>query len=163
MSSIEDSTPEDDATLRDTLKRCSPATYYAACKFKKFGDPADLNIVVLGIMERFTDRDVRAKLADAADALRLREDLGHDSLTMMEIVMIAEETLGITVSNEELTKLRTVGDVQAFIRAKTAQPSPPNAATKRQTEQNGWDISAVGDDVRRIEANAARSITPLSN
>ena len=162
MSSIEDSTPEDDATLRDTLKRCSPATYYAACKFKKFGDPADLNIVVLGIMERFTDRDVRAKLADAADALRLREDLGLDSLTMMEIVMIAEETLGITVSNEELTKLRTVGDVQAFIRAKTAQPSP-NAATKRQTEQNGWDISAAGDDVRRIEANAARSITPLSN
>jgi acyl carrier protein len=163
VSSIEDSNPEDDPVLRDALKRCSPATYYAACKFKKSGNPADLSTVVLGIMERFTDRDVRAKLADATDTLRLREDLGLDSLTMMEIVMIAEETLGITVSNEELTKLRTVGDVQAFIRTKTAAPAPANGPAKSRMEPNGWDIAAVGNDVRRIEANAARSITPLSN
>jgi acyl carrier protein len=163
VSSIEDSTPADDPVLRDALKRCSPATYYAACKFKASANPADLSIVVLGIMERFTDRDVRARLAEATDALRMREDLGLDSLTMMEIVMIAEEALGITVSNEELTKLRTVGDVQAFIRTKTAEPAANNAAPQTRIEQNAWDISAVENDVRRIEANATRSITPLSN
>jgi acyl carrier protein len=165
VSSPEDSTPEDDPVLRDALKRCSPATYYAACKFKKSGQPSDLSLVVLGIMERFVEREVRMKLSVATDSLRLREDLGLDSLTMMEIVMIAEEVLRITVSNEELTKLRTLGDVQAFILAKSIHPASASAdpAGKNQTEHNGWDLSAVGEDVRRIEAGTTRSITPISN
>lgn len=164
MSSLADSTPEDDSVVRDALKRCSPATYYAACKFKKSGQPADLGLVVLGIMERFVDRELRPKLSVATDSLRLREDLGLDSLTMMEIVMIAEEVLRITVSNEELTKLRTLGDVQAFILAKSVHPSASAAPlVKNQAEHNGWDLSAMGEDVRRIEAGTARSITPISN
>jgi acyl carrier protein len=165
VSSLEDSTPEDDPVLRDALKRCSPATYYAACKFKKSRQPADLRLIVLGIMERFVERELRTKLSEAPDSLRLREDLSLDSLTMMEIVMIAEEVLGVTVSNEELTKLRTLGDVQTFILAKSVHPASANAApsTKNLSEQNGWDLSVVGEDVRRIEAGAARSITPLSN
>lgn len=165
MSSPEDSTPEDDPVLRDALKRCSPATYYAACKFKKSGQSADLSLVVLGIMERFVDRELRTKLSATTDSLRLREDLGLDSLTMMEIVMIAEEVLRITVSNEELTKLRTLGDVQAFILAKSVHPASPSGGSvvKKQSDHNGWDLSAVGEDVRRIEAGTARSITPISN
>ena len=165
MSSPEDPTPEDDPILRDALKRCSTATYYAACKFKKSAQPADLSLVVLGIMERFVERELRTTLSVATDSLRLREDLGLDSLTMMEIVMIAEEVLPITVSNEELTKLRTLGDVQAFILAKSVHPVSASAVSvvKNHSEPNAWDVSAVGEDVRRIEAGTARSITPLSN
>jgi acyl carrier protein len=165
VSSPDDSTPEDDPVLRDALKRCSPATYYAACKFKKSRQPADLGLIVLGIMERFVERELRTKLSAAPDSLRLREDLGLDSLTMMEIVMIAEEVLSVTVSNEELTKLRTLGDVQTFILAKSSESAPANAAplAKSHPEHDGWDLSAVGEDVRRIEAGPARSITPLSN
>jgi len=163
VSSDPDSTPEDDFVLRDALKRCSPATYYAACKFKKSRSPVDLGVVVLGIMERFTERDLRSKLADASSSVRLREDLGLDSLTMMEIVMIAEEVLKITVSNEELTNLRTLGDVQTFILGKTTRSEASGPLAKTTADNNAWDISAVGEDVRRIEANTARSISPLSN
>jgi 3-hydroxyacyl-[acyl-carrier-protein] dehydratase len=163
VSSPDDSTPEDDPVLRDALKRCSPATYYAACKFKQSGQTADLDVVVLGIMERFLDRELRSKLSGASDSLRLREDLGLDSLTMMEIVMIAEEVLSITVSNEELTALRTIGDVQAFIREKSSQPAPVNPSAKKTGEPGGWDLTVVSEDVRRIEARTARSASPLSN
>ena len=155
MSLPDDSCPEDDPILREALKRCSPSTYYAACKFKKSGLAADLSTVVLGIMERFVERELRTKLSEAPPALRLREELGLDSLTMMEIVMLTEEVLGINVSNEELTQLRTLGDVQAFLLAKTAAP-----ATRRATASNApneWNISAVAEDVRRIESNAAQS------
>lgn len=162
MSSSQDLQPEDDPVLREALKRCSPATYYAACKFKKSGHAEDLNAVVLGIVERFIERELRAKLSDGSDALRLREDLGLDSLTMMEIVMIAEDVLPISVSNEELTKLRTLGDVQAFVLAKVTQPAADKTAVKERTENGSWDIAAVGEDVRRIEANVARSASPLS-
>jgi 3-hydroxyacyl-[acyl-carrier-protein] dehydratase len=113
-----DSTPEDDPGLRDLLKRCSSATYYAACKFRKSGRREDLQSVVNGVVECFTARDRRPKLQLPNNSLRLREDLGIDSLTMMEIVMIAEEVLGVSVSNAELTHLCTLADVQTFLQAK---------------------------------------------
>lgn len=119
--------PEDDPELRETLKRCSPATYYAVCKFRATGDPEDLRPIVLGVVERFVDRDRRALLqgsAEASTSLRLREDLGLDSLTMMEIIMLAEEVLQFTISNEELSRLCTLGEVQRFIIEKVTAPNP---------------------------------------
>jgi acyl carrier protein len=146
--------PQDDPVLRETLKRCSPATYYAACKFRQTGAPDDLRLLVAGVVERFVERSHRTALAAGGDALRLREDLGLDSLTMMEIVMLAEEVLPLTVANEELTSLRTLGDVQAFIARKLAAPR----ATPRPAlapAGNDWDLAVVGDHIRKLEADAA--------
>ena len=50
--------------------------------------------------------------------LRLIEDLGIDSLTMMEIVILVEEVLQMSINNEELRHLRTIGDVKQFIECK---------------------------------------------
>ena len=114
---------EDDPALREALKRCSPATYQAACRFRSTGDTGALRAVMGGLIERFVDRELRAKVsgpADAGAALRLREDLGLDSLTMMEVVMLAEEVLPVTISNEELIQLHTLGEVHDFILAKVA-------------------------------------------
>jgi acyl carrier protein len=108
----------DNDHLREALKRCSPATYYAACKFRQTRDAAQLPIIIVGVIERYVEREAREKLQQKPEALRLREDLGLDSLTMMEVVMLAEEVLSISVSNEELTQLRTLGDVQRFMAAK---------------------------------------------
>ena len=124
MHPYDDPAPADDPALRETLKRCSPATYYAACKFRVTGDAEALRAVIGGVIERFVERDLRAKLAGPADtvpALRLREDLGLDSLTMMEVVMVAEEVLRITISNEELTRLHRLADVHDFIITKLAE------------------------------------------
>ncbi len=138
--------PQDDPVLRDTLKRCSPATYYAACKFRASGDTAALHAVVLGVVERFADRAVRSNLhghTATVDALRLREDLGLDSLTMMEIVMIAEEVLRITISNEELGGLRTLGAVQSFIAEKAAHAATLGAVNQSSGPAPDWDRSAL--------------------
>ena len=125
MSAIDDNTPEDHPDLREALKRCSPATYYAACKFRKTGEAEHLRAVVHGVIERYVERELRVKLSAPNDALRLREDLGLDSLTMMEIVMVAEDVLPISITNEELTRLRTLGDVQAFFVSKVrGEPLP---------------------------------------
>ena len=62
--------------------------------------------------------DLRAKLKDPDDDLRLIEDLGIDSLTMMEIVILVEEVLQMSINNEELRHLRTIGDVKQFIECK---------------------------------------------
>jgi 3-hydroxyacyl-[acyl-carrier-protein] dehydratase len=111
-------TPEDESLLRESLKRCSPSTFEAAVQFRKTGNPEHLPAVVIGVIERFVEPDLRTKLKDADDDLRLIEDLGIDSLTMMEIVILVEEVLQMSINNEELRSLRTVGDVKVFIDCK---------------------------------------------
>ncbi|MBM3864695.1 MAG: FabA-like domain protein [Verrucomicrobia bacterium] len=110
--------PEDEVMLRESLKRCSPSTFEAAIQFRKTGNPDHVPAVVIGVIERFVEPDLRVKLKDADDDLRLVEDLGIDSLTMMEIVILVEDVLQMSINNEELRNLRTVGDVKTFIDCK---------------------------------------------
>lgn len=150
--------PVDDPALRETLKRCSPATYYAACKFRRSGAAVDLRTVVHGVVERFVERDLRPKLAEGGDALRLREDLGLDSLTMMEVVMIAEEALQISVSNEELTHLATLGDVQRFVATKVGARGGVGPAPQKSAEPDPWDRSVVSASLQRVESVGGAAI-----
>lgn len=119
-------TDEEVAQLKETLKRCPPGTFEAACQYRRTRSVGHLTTVIVGVIERYVEREFRPKLRHADDNLRLVEDLGIDSLTMMEIVLLAEDVLKISVSNEELTKLRTLGEVRQFIIAKAGeiQPSP---------------------------------------
>jgi acyl carrier protein len=121
-------TPEEDAQLREALKRCSPSTYYAAYQFRLTGDLARLPAVVVGVIERYVEPDLRGKLKDPNEGLRLAEDLAIDSLTLMEIVLLAEEVLQISISTEELRLLRTLGEVQRFVVAKVREL--PGAAAR---------------------------------
>ncbi len=109
-----------EAQLRDSLRRCSEQTIQAALAYRQTKDPAHTLPVVVGIIERYVDPELRAKLTEGGESLRLIEDLGLDSLTMMEIVMLVEEVVGLTISNDELRGLLTVGDIRTFIDRKAA-------------------------------------------
>jgi 3-hydroxyacyl-[acyl-carrier-protein] dehydratase len=120
--------PKDEAHLREALKRCSASTYEAACRFRQTGDPDCLPAIILGVIEHHVDPDLRAKLKEAADDLRLIEDLGIDSLTMMEIVALAEDVLPVSINSEELCLLRTLGDFKHFVALKRyGLPLPKSA------------------------------------
>ncbi len=43
------------------------------------------------------------------------DDLDIDSLSMVEIVVAAEEKFGVSIPDEEVAKLKTVGDAVSFI------------------------------------------------
>jgi len=45
----------------------------------------------------------------------LREDLGLDSLTCMEVVQYVEENVGVRISNEAYNNLKTVKDLCDYI------------------------------------------------
>ena len=128
---------EEDALLRESLKRCSASTYEAASQFRKTKNVEHLPAIILGIIERFVEPDLRAKLKDPDDDLRLIEDLGIDSLTMMEIVILVEEVLQMSINNEELRHLRTIGDVKVFIDCKVRGLPPPKPTKFLPIEQIG--------------------------
>lgn len=48
------------------------------------------------------------------------DDLGADSLDLVELIMELEENFAIQISDEELEKIRTIHDVISFIKTKTA-------------------------------------------
>ena len=114
----EEGVADPEAILRDTLRRCSPQTVEAALKYRESGDLALVSVVVLGIVERFLDPDLVDTLRHGGDQARFMEDLGMDSLTMIEAIMMVEEAVGISIKNEELIGLRTVGDLKVFIQEK---------------------------------------------
>jgi acyl carrier protein len=45
-------------------------------------------------------------------------DLGVDSLSLMQIVGILEDQVGVTLADEEIARIRTVGDIERLIAAK---------------------------------------------
>ena len=46
------------------------------------------------------------------------DDLGADSLDLVELIMAMEEEFGMEIADEEAEKLRTVQDVISFITAR---------------------------------------------
>ena len=108
----------EDARLRDALRRCSAATREAAFAFRRTGSIEYIPAIIHGLIEHYVERGSRAKLTGSDDGVRLVEDLALDSLTMLEIVFLAEEVLQISIDNEELRPFRTVGDVKRFISSK---------------------------------------------
>ncbi|MEY2987653.1 MAG: hypothetical protein RJB13_1174 [Pseudomonadota bacterium] len=51
-------------------------------------------------------------------ASRFQEDLGADSLDIVELLMEIEEEFGTSISDEESERLKTVGDAIKFIGSK---------------------------------------------
>jgi acyl carrier protein len=49
-----------------------------------------------------------------------REDLGADSLDLVELIMEFEEQFGATISDEEAQQLKTVGQVVDYVEKRMA-------------------------------------------
>jgi acyl carrier protein len=57
--------------------------------------------------------DVKAE--DVQDGKSFVDDLDVDSLSMVEVAMAAEEKFGVKIPDDELPKLKTVGDAVRYI------------------------------------------------
>ena len=68
-----------------------------------------------------------AKVTETASFVN---DLGADSLDVVEFVMEVEKEFNITIPDEEATKLATVGDAVKYIDAHTAKAAPAKPVKK---------------------------------
>lgn len=114
-------TPEEEKSLKDSLKRCSQETIDAAIAFRTTGDVSKIPTVVLGIIAKFVEPEKKSLLENPADDMVLAEELSLDSISMLEIALCVEGAMGVSISNEELQSLRTYGDVKAFIAKKVGE------------------------------------------
>jgi acyl carrier protein len=54
---------------------------------------------------------------DVAEDKSFTDDLDVDSLSMVEVVVAAEEKFGVKIPDNEVQNLKTVGDAVSFIEA----------------------------------------------
>ena len=53
--------------------------------------------------------------SDVAEEKSFTDDLDVDSLSMVEVVVAAEEKFGVKIPDDEVQNLKTVGDAVSFI------------------------------------------------
>jgi acyl carrier protein len=70
------------------------------------------------IARREFSNHLSVPLEEVVDSAELEVDLGADSLDVIELVMIFEETFNIIIPDEEAEKLRTVRQALDYLEAK---------------------------------------------
>jgi len=73
-----------------------------------------MNTVLLEVLKDVVTTD-KSKLTPEA---KLIDDLGCDSLSAVEITMMLEEKLGITIDDEEVSQIVTIQDIINIIESK---------------------------------------------
>ena len=80
-----------------------------------------LGLEVESMLERIMDllaKQLRIDVNTLSPDTNIIEDLGADSLDVVEMLMAIEENFGISVSDEEAITLKTISDVADFIERK---------------------------------------------
>ena len=102
----------------NTCRGLCPGVLWAACT--ACGGKCTGRSVVTDIAAEVRDILVfhlGSEEATLTDNAKLIEDLGADSLDVVEVVMSFEEKFNIDIPNDMATKFVTVGDAIAFIKA----------------------------------------------
>ncbi len=60
------------------------------------------------------------EVGDCAADARILDDLGADSLDVVELVMALEDAFDIEVPDEDVEHIRTIGDVEKYVTARAA-------------------------------------------
>jgi len=74
------------------------------------------------------EADTGEKYPDLQETVKLREELGLDSVDVVSIISQIERRFRIRLSQQELEKLVTVNDVLTLLEAKIAEASQANGS-----------------------------------
>lgn len=60
-------------------------------------------------------KQLRIEKSEINEETSIREDLGVDSLDVVEMLMSIEEEFGVVVPDDEIANLKTIGDVAKYV------------------------------------------------
>jgi acyl carrier protein len=70
---------------------------------------------VLTLVRDHLAEELEVDAAKIGETTRFKEDLDADSLDLYELVMELEDQYGIAVSEEQASRIETVGDAVSFV------------------------------------------------
>ncbi len=93
--------------------------------FADSGDIAQLDEVVMGVLQFYLAKPPPAPLTTLPGTTKLIADLGCDSLTMIDVMFLAESLLGIKLADDELAKIETLDELRAHFRRRMSAGVSP--------------------------------------
>ena len=111
-------------TPKPGLNRLPADVLEAYQRYKESGDGAAVEAVVIAAVVDYSPAEA-APLDAPKDGTRLAEDLGYDSVAVAELVFFLEDLFDLTLANEDLAGVRTIGDLRACVSRKLAGKARP--------------------------------------
>lgn len=90
--------------------------------FATTGDLRQLDTVVLGVLRFYLAKKPTGTLENMPGSTRLMDDLGCDSLTMMDTVFTVESLFDIKIDDTELMQIATLDDLRTRLRQHLKAP-----------------------------------------
>jgi acyl carrier protein len=75
---------------------------------------------LVGRIRSLVAEQLGVDIAEITPDASIFDDLGADSLDVVELVMSLEDAFGIEVPDDEVEGMRTIGDIQQFVIAHVA-------------------------------------------
>jgi acyl carrier protein len=66
-------------------------------------------------LRQLVSSQLGVELGEVVSEARILDDLGADSLDVVELVMNLEEAFDIVVPDEDIEGMQTIGDVQSYL------------------------------------------------
>ena len=102
--------------VQENLTGFPPHVVEAYLAFADTGDLARLDDVVLGVLQFYLAKPPPSPLTSMPGSTRLVADLGCDSLTMIDVMFLAEILLGIKIADDELVRIETLDGLRDHFR-----------------------------------------------
>jgi hypothetical protein len=111
--------------LREKLRDFPEEFQQAVLGFKGNPTPAALDVIVIGLLRYHTGETFTSMYEEKGGAVLLAEDLGLDSLALIEVSFQAEEFIGFVLQIQDFENLATLGDLQNFLRGRIFPSGQP--------------------------------------
>jgi len=85
------------------------------------GDDAALSRLISHLFSSLEIPNYEEALKSKGDEATFSIDLGIDSLTLAEILFYTEDLLSIRIPNDDVAKLRSVGDLKAYLSSRRSE------------------------------------------
>lgn len=91
--------------------------------FEPFKDSQDWPSDVPGQIDRILVNLFELEASAVTPGARIREDLDLDSLDGVDIIVALEKHFGFVSEEDTLARMRTVGEIHAYVEAKLVHPA----------------------------------------
>ncbi|MEO6874121.1 MAG: acyl carrier protein [Opitutaceae bacterium] len=110
--------------IQTLARHFSEEVQQAYARFRQTRVPADADAVVVAVMLDHVPGEDSGSKETPPDTAGLVADLGFDSVSITEMVFFLEDLFAVRITNDEIMRVRTVGDLRAFVRKKLVALSP---------------------------------------
>ncbi len=109
----------------DSLVGFPPRIVDAYLAYAKSAETPNLDLVVLGVLQFYLAKKPTSVLDSMPGSTRLAEDLGCDSLTMMDTIFMIESLFDVKLDDSELAKLTTLDALREHLRRQVQASAAP--------------------------------------